>query len=289
MNSGGEAKLTRRVAERFACQVGARAVWILVCVAACGCGKTARDGVGIPASGGTAAAGGRPGAEGGDAGAPERSPAQGGDDASNAGAGEISSSQGGDSTASAGAGGDRSSSLTAMKRCKELTTTLCARGLECTTGTTPSICEAQLELEFGCDWAAPADYAACAEGSQSQSCDAVFPAGNLTLPAACLPPITATPLSDAQSKCYALVDTLCVRSIRCLGRVATAASVQDCEDDVTTDLQNGLPCLLAGTVGAGYASCVAAIAGLSCDDASTGGGTPMASIPGCADAIAFTP
>jgi hypothetical protein len=164
------------------------------------------------------------------------------------------------------------------------------------------VCESQLSLEFGCDWAASADYGACLQEGAAQTCDALFPAGDLTLPDSCLPPITSTPLSDAQTKCYALVDALCAHSIQCLGRIITGSYLQDCEDDVTTNLQLGLPCLLAQSVGAGYAQCVASIPSLACSNAAAGGGTgggtgggagnsgtALATIPACADAVTFAP
>jgi hypothetical protein len=131
------------------------------------------------------------------------------------------------------------------------------------------------------------------------TCGGLFPDGNLILPNACLPPIQATTLSDAQSKCYDLVDLLCTRSITCSGAPVTSLDVQNCEDDVTTNwdattnLFDGIPCLLASSVGPGYAACAAAIPAAACVSAGAGGaggsGSPMTTVPACANAIIFAP
>lgn len=258
-----------------------RLVGVVLCAACVGCsGKASRDGQGGNSVAGSA------GAQSGGADATGAADAQGG------AAGESPAGDGSAASASAGAGGEAAaSSAVAVGQCKQLTTTLCSRAVQCTTGTNEGNCESQLGLEFGCDWAAPADYSACEHDSQAPSCDAVFPSGDLTLPQACLPPITATPLSDAQTQCYALVDALCLHSIHCLGRIATNSYVQNCEDDVTTDLQQGIPCLLAQAVGAGYQQCIQGIASLPCNDASDAGdaGPSMATIPACAEALTFAP
>jgi hypothetical protein len=174
-----------------------------------------------------------------------------------------------------------------------------ARGAQCASGTNPTNCQAELNIEFDCNLEAGADFSACLNDSQSLSCDALYPDGGLTAPQTCLPPITSTPISDAQTKCYSLVDALCSQSIQCLGKVATSGNVQNCEDDVTTDLQSGLPCLLATAVGPGYASCLAAIPTLACPSAGggdagaamgdAGGGPSMTTIPSCATALTFSP
>jgi hypothetical protein len=72
--------------------------------------------------------------------------------------------------------------------------------------------------------------------------------------------------------------------------------VQNCEDDFTTDLLDGLPCLLATAVGPGYAQCLAAIPNAPCVSASGdagaeagGGGSGMSAIPACATALVFSP
>ena len=182
----------------------------------------------------------------------------------------------------------------AVGQCNLLTTTLCTSGPQCVAGINEGNCESQLNLEFGCGWATGGDFSSCFQNSQSVTCGNLYPDGGLTLPPTCLPPITAIPLSDAQTKCYALVDALCTQSIQCLGLAATSDVVQNCEDDVTTDLQDGLPCLLAATVGVGYAQCIAAIPNLSCADAGAGGdagggGMSITTIPACASALTFAP
>jgi hypothetical protein len=188
----------------------------------------------------------------------------------------------------------------ATLQCDDLTNTLCTSSTQCTTGTNVADCESQLGLEFGCPWATGVDYSSCVQDGRTLGCDALFPDGGLTLPASCLPPITATPLSDAQTRCYTLVDALCAQSLACSGYAPTSLDVQNCEDDVTTDLQDGIPCLLASTVGSGYADCLAAIPNLACADAgsiagagadaaASDGGAPVTAIPSCASAIGFAP
>ncbi len=188
----------------------------------------------------------------------------------------------------------------ATLQCGDLTAALCTSSTQCTAGSNEADCESQLGLEFGCPWASGVDYSSCVQDGRTLGCDALFPDGGLTLPASCLPPITATPLSDAQTQCYALVDALCAQSLACSGRAPTSLDVQNCEDDVTTDLQDGIPCLLASTVGSGYADCLAAIPSLACadagsiadggaDTAAADGGTPITAIPSCAGAIGFAP
>ncbi len=205
----------------------------------------------------------------------------------------------GGATGAGGAGDGGAGGLTTAQ-CNLLTTTLCTQGTQCVASTNEANCESQLQLEFGCGWSSGADYSVCFPNSQSLGCDSLFPDGGLTLPQTCLPPITATPLSDAQTKCYALVDALCSQSIQCLGLVATSLNVQNCEDDVTTNLESGFPCLLAGSAGAGYADCLAAIPNLACGNGGGGGdggpeaggtglGMSVATVPSCANAITFTP
>jgi hypothetical protein len=188
----------------------------------------------------------------------------------------------------------------ATLQCDNLTSALCTSSTQCTTGTDVADCESQLGLEFGCPWASGVDYSSCLQDGRTLGCGALFPDGGLTLPASCLPPITATPLSDAQTQCYALVDALCAQSLACAGDAPTSLDVQNCEDDVTTDLPDGIPCLLASTVGSGYADCLAAISSLACTDAGSiagagadaaaaDGSTPITAIPSCASAIGFAP
>jgi hypothetical protein len=188
----------------------------------------------------------------------------------------------------------------ATLQCDNLTSALCTSSTQCTTGTDVADCESQLGLEFGCPWASGVDYSTCLQDGRTLGCGVLFPDGGLTLPASCLPPITATPLSDAQTKCYALVDALCAQSLACSGSFPTSLDVQNCEDDVTTDLQDGIPCLLASTVGSGYADCLAAIPSLACADAgpiadaatdaeAADASTPLMAIPSCASAIGFAP
>ncbi|MES1205103.1 MAG: hypothetical protein ABUS79_04125 [Pseudomonadota bacterium] len=145
-----------------------------------------------------------------------------------------------------------------------------------------------MSLEFGCEQAGAADFAACGQDTQSSRCESLLPDGRLLAPASCLPPITSTPLAEAQTRCYELVDQLCARTITCAGRSPSATEIQDCEDDVTTNLTDGMPCLLAARVGAGYASCLAAIPAAACDAAGASGVTGW-SIPSCASALVFAP
>ncbi len=162
-------------------------------------------------------------------------------------------------------------------------------------------CVKELALELGCGQSSPLDFGACLQDTQAAAltCGGLFPDGNLTLPSACFPPIQATPLSEAQSKCYDLVDLLCTRSLTCSGTPVTSAGVQSCEDDVTTSwdpttgLFGGIPCLLASSVGPGYAQCAAAIPTAACVNPGAGGGggsgSPMTTAPACATAIVFAP
>ncbi len=193
--------------------------------------------------------------------------------------------------AAGGVGGDMAA--TGVQQCALLAADLCMSGSTCVAAYQTFTCEAQLRLEFGCERASGANFATCRQDTQSAgaSCSGLFPDGALVLPSACLPPIQAIPLSDAQSKCYELVDQFCTRSLECSGKTATSIDVQNCEDDVTTNLQDGIPCLLAAAVGAGYAQCAAAIPTASCINAGAGGGagTPMMTVPSCASAITFAP
>jgi hypothetical protein len=187
----------------------------------------------------------------------------------------------------------------AVQECNQLTTTLCTRAMQCVAAANEPVCESQLRLEFGCARAPDVDFAPCNQDAQTMLCADLFPGFGLTAPTSCLAPITAIPLSDAQTKCYALVDQLCVRALRCAGKTPTNSAIQSCEDDVTTNLPNGIPCLLASAVGPEYAQCIAAIPALACGSggaggggggaAGAGGGLPATTIPSCAKAIAFTP
>ncbi|MGA7122653.1 MAG: hypothetical protein WBY94_21315 [Polyangiaceae bacterium] len=162
----------------------------------------------------------------------------------------------------------------AVQKCNLVTSTACTQTAQCFPGASEANCESQLELEFDCSLAA-GDFSSCMQDVQSAGCDSLLPDAGLTMPQSCLPPITTTPISDAQSKCYALVDALCTQSIQCMefgGNMPLL--VQNCEDDVTTDIEDGLPCLLATAVGPGYAPCLAAIPNLPCavtGDAAGGG------------------
>jgi hypothetical protein len=279
-----------------------------VAIALLGCGREillggpATEDAGSMASSGAAAASGAA-ASGGE---PSVSGAGGGAGiAVNAGASGRGASGAG--TADAGvpavATGDASVGSAvemATLQCDALTTALCASSTQCTVGTNEADCTSQLGLEFGCPWASGVDYSSCVQDGQTWGCDALFPDGGLTLPGSCLPPITATPLSDAQTKCYALVDALCAQSLACAGEPPASLDMQNCEDDVTTDLQDGIPCLLASTVGGGYADCLAAIPSLACADggsiadagtdaAEADAGAPITTIPSCASAIGFSP
>jgi len=261
-----------------------------------GCAATALVGCGSEVSlGGSATPDAAAGAS---SGGPSSSGSSGGAATGGMDAAGLGPAEGGLSALNGGDGGIAVAS--AMQQCTLLTTTLCTAGTQCVPGTNEGNCESQLNLEFGCAWATGGDFSGCFQNGQSLGCDNLYPDAGLTLPLTCVPAITPIPLSDAQTKCYALVDALCAQSIQCLGIAPTSDVVQNCEDDVTTDLQNGLPCLLAGAVGAGYAQCVAAIPSLSCGDAGTSGdagteaggaGSAMSitTIPSCADAITFTP
>jgi hypothetical protein len=182
-----------------------------------------------------------------------------------------------------------------VRACNLLTTTLCMTGVQCVTGTNEASCESQLRLEFDCDLASGIDFSTCSRDAQAGSCSDLYPQGGLTVPDTCLAPITSTPLSDAQIKCYEFVDALCSRTLACAGLAASnAADVQACEDDVTTNLQDGWPCLLATDVGPDYASCSAAIATLPCFTPGVDGGGPAlpavpSAVPSCANAITFRP
>jgi hypothetical protein len=188
-----------------------------------------------------------------------------------------------------------------MQQCEQLTTSLCTSATTCVASSLAQNCITQLKLEFGCGRPSPIDFVSCLHDTQvaATTCGGLFPDGNLILPNACLPPIQATTLSDAQSKCYDLVDLLCTRSITCSGAPVTSLDVQNCEDDVTTNwdattnLFDGIPCLLASSVGPGYAACAAAIPAAACVSAGAGGaggsGPPMTTVPACANAIIFAP
>lgn len=219
-----------------------------------------------------------------------------------AGSAGASSSPGGDSSVvdgAADAGEDDGATATASapSMCQQVASTVCSREPQCVNGIQASDCEGQLSLEFDCDLAATATFSACLADSESAVCDALYPDGGLTPPQTCLPPITSTPLSDPQTKCYALVDALCAQTIQCGGLVATRGRIQDCEDDFTTDLEGGLPCLLAASVGPGYEACLGAIPMLPCPgvgDAGAepdegGGATSTTTLPACANALVFSP
>ncbi len=186
-----------------------------------------------------------------------------------------------------------------MQQCEQLTTDLCTSAAGCIIYSLAGNCETQLKLEFGCGRPSPIDFVSCRHDTQAAAttCGGLFPDGNLILPSACFPPIQATALSDAQTKCYELVDMLCTRSITCSGATVTSIDLQNCEDDVTTDWDatttsfDGIPCLLASSVGPGYAQCAAAIPTTACVNPGAGGagggGSPMTTVPSCANAIVF--
>ncbi len=211
--------------------------------------------------------------------------------------GGVPQEGGGVSTTEASAGSESGiAAPSAVQQCNLFTSTVCTRGAQCITGADEANCESQLNLEFDCNLTTGEDFSPCLQDVQSSTCDTLLPDGGLTMPQSCLPPITATPLSDAQSQCYALVDALCAQSIQCLGGAPSSGDVQNCEDDFTTDLQDGLPCLLATAVGPGYAQCLAAIPNAPCVSASGdagaeagGGGSGMSAIPACATALVFLP
>ncbi len=215
-------------------------------------------------------------------------------------AGEVDgAADAGEVDGAADAGEDDGPTASASSTCQQVASTLCSREPQCVSGIQASDCEGQLSLEFDCDLAATASsFSACLGDSESAVCDALYPNGGLTPPPTCLAPITSTPLSDPQTKCYALVDALCSQTIQCLGLVATCGQIQDCEDDFTTDLEGGLPCLLASSVGPGYDACLGAIPMLACPDAGgdaaaapeEGGSiTSAATLPACANALGFSP
>ncbi|MGA3121927.1 MAG: hypothetical protein ABSF69_14265 [Polyangiaceae bacterium] len=226
-----------------------------------------------------------------------------------AGSAGASSSPGGDSSvvdSAADAGEDEGATATAASAssmCQQVASTLCSRESLCAGGIQGSDCEAQLSLEFDCDLATAPTFSTCLADSESAACDALYPDGGLTPPQTCLPPITSTPLTDPQTKCYALVDALCAQTIQCMtsqcmGVVATSGQIQDCEDDFTTDLEGGLPCLLAASVGPGYEACLGAIPMLACPGAGGdaaaepeegGGATSATTLSACASALVFSP
>jgi hypothetical protein len=177
-----------------------------------------------------------------------------------------------------------------VRACNQLTTTLCTTGVQCLTGTNEPGCESQLRLELDCDLATGIDFSTCNRDAQAGTCSGLYPQGGLTVPDTCLAPITSTPLSNAQTKCYEFVDALCSHTLKCAGITASTTDVQACEDDVTTSLQDGLPCLLATAVGPDYASCTAAIATLPCvTPGADGGGMTMPTVPSCTNALTFRP
>jgi hypothetical protein len=201
---------------------------------------------------------------------------------------------------SGGVGGD--TAALGGKACEQLTTSLCTSAATCVPSARSGSCAKQLVLELGCGQSSPmSDFGACLQDTQAaaMTCGGLFPDGNLTLPSACFPPVQATALSEAQSKCYDLVDLLCTRSLTCSGAPVTSIDLQSCEDDVTTtwDLTTGLftgiPCLLASSVGPGYAKCAAAIPTAACVNPGAGGGggngPPISTVPACAGAILFVP
>jgi len=199
-------------------------------------------------------------------------------------------------TGGAGGGGGAATG-DGVRACEQLTTTLCATGVQCVAGTNQASCQSQLRLELDCDLATGMDFSTCSRDAQAGTCSDLYPQGGLTVPDTCLAPITSTPLSDAQTKCYEFVDALCSHTLACAGLAASSPSdVQDCEDDVATSLQVGLPCLLATAVGPDYASCIAAIATLPCvTPGADGGGISMPAVPSpspspsCANALIFRP
>jgi hypothetical protein len=188
-----------------------------------------------------------------------------------------------------------------VEACDQLTTTLCTSGVQCVAGTNEVACESQLRLEFGCAQAIGGiDFSTCNRDAQLSNCPSAVSAGGIQAPDSCLTPINEISLTDAQSKCYVFVDLLCAHSLQCGYRTAIATDVQSCEDDVTTNLVDGIPCLLATAVGPGYYPCIAAIPTLPCADSGAGGaggagiggassGMSMIAIPSCAAALTFSP
>jgi hypothetical protein len=223
----------------------------------------------------------------------------GGSSAKPGGSGGSNGSTGGVSGAVGGGGG--SFSGTPVQQCNQLAKVICTRNAQCASAAASTTCEPVLNLEFGCDRAAGTDFSNCLGDTQLVSCSSLFPGGGLALPAACNDPLNAIPLSDAQNKCYTLVDELCARILQCAGQPATVANVQTCEDSLTSDVQTGLPCPLAVSSGVGYATCLAGLPTLACPSSGADGGADaavvpaadggmtMASIPACDTAITFGP
>jgi hypothetical protein len=221
----------------------------------------------------------------------------GGSSAKPGGSGGSNGSTGGATGAVGGGGG--SFSGTPVQQCNQLSKTICTRNAQCTSMTASTTCEPVLNLEFGCDRATGTDFTSCLGDTQIVSCSSLFPSGGLALPAACNDPLIAIPLSDAQNKCYAVVDQLCARLLQCAGLPTT--NLQACEDTVTSDIQNGFPCPLAVSAGAGYSACLAGLPMLACPSSGADGGADaavvpvadggmtMASVPACDTAINFGP
>lgn len=266
------------------------AALVMLAVEICGAGCQARNVIG--AVGGSA--GGNVIGGGGAGGSAGPGAASGGASVAGAiggvgGMGMAAAAAGGaDATGGLGGGGlgGVSAQVGGVEQCRQLTEAVCPSANQCFGQTDAASCEMELSVELGCDRASGVDFSACASDARALSCGSLFPSGGLILPPACLPPINEIALSDAQSKCYDLVDRLCLNQTRCSTRVWTNADIQNCEDDVTTAMDGGIPCLLATAVGPSYPDCLAAVSTLGCDI----GGIALATVPACAgQVLTFSP
>ncbi|HET6280916.1 MAG TPA: hypothetical protein VFH73_08120 [Polyangia bacterium] len=186
---------------------------------------------------------------------------------------------------------------TPVEQCKGLVAVICSRFGECQMKTPADVadCNVVLNVQFGCDRATSAEFPTCLTDTRALSCASLFTANGIQTPASCDTPLNI-PLSDAQTKCVALVNALCQRSNECQGGTATPQQLADCADQLIFGAM-GIPCPIVVSVSAKYDMCLAEIKVAMCTvrpdggaaDASmpadAGDAAMMSSIPSCTGVI----
>lgn len=167
-----------------------------------------------------------------------------------------------------GTGGAVVATGTPTQQCNQLAMVICTRAAQCPGLMPPpvAVCQNEFSVQFSCDLATAGDFTSCVADTNLLSCASLFN-GGVSLPGACDDPIGNIPLSDAQKKCYGLVDAICGRDFQCQGVTPNASDLQNCEASAPID------CLLATGVGASYAACLAGVPTWACDTSSADGGT----------------
>lgn len=190
---------------------------------------------------------------------------------------------------SGGAGGTVVAGGTPAAMCKQFSNVLCTREGQCSgtplSAADQSSCEGGWNTQFNCDGATTNSFSTCLQDTQALSCASLFQGSTVTFPVACENEIGNIPYSDAQTKCSSLVAALCLRTLQCAGGTPAQSDIDNCVQTVTSDPTNGIPCLLAISVGATYTQCLASLPTMACPNPD--GGTAGGADGGASDAGAM--